>query len=288
MTRKGRAITLSLSEPDKIALQTIATQLGYTWGDNPNISKLVEAIAQHQLLIAPNNDWSTDLLSTLHQAMICLHDRGDSKNAQIIAELLLKRSELKNTLRKEIERFLESNQKPNWRQLLNHFIDQHQPFQLAYQDAAQRIWTFHIHYAEIVYRDRREYLECWCQEIEGNTDLPELQHNWTLRLDRINDTALSPIQIKWRNSLDHLRVELHLYNGLAFAYESKPNDIYSDWIPEKAQVKRVLRNVSSTFWLFRELLPYAEDCLIISPPKLQERFMVKLKRLGELYQLGSN
>jgi hypothetical protein len=287
MGRLGQSVTLSLSEQDKIALQTIATELGYTWGDNPNISKLVEAIAQRDLLIAPNNDWSTDLLATLHQAMICLHDRGDSKNAQIMADLLLKRSELKNPLRREIERFQETLQKPNWRQRLDQFIEQKQPFQLAYQDAAQRIWTFHIQHAVIVHRDRREYLDCWCQETAGNTDLPKLQHNWTLRLDRINDAALSPIKIKWRTSLDHLRVELHLYNGLAFTYEPKPNDIYNEWIAEKAQVKRVLRDVSSTFWLFRELLPYGEDCLIISPPELRERFITKLKRLGELYLYSS-
>jgi predicted DNA-binding transcriptional regulator YafY len=216
--------------------------------------------------------------------MICLNDRSDSKNAQIIAELLLKRSELKNPLHREIERFLETIQKPNWRQLLDRFIDQNQPFQLAYQDAAQRIWTFHIHHADIVYRDRREYLDCWCQETEGNTDLPKLQHNWSLRLDRITDASLSPIQSKWRSSLDQLTVELNLYNGLAFTYEPKPSDIYSDWIPEKGQVRRVLRDVSNTFWLFRELLPYGEDCLIVSPLELKERFMAKLKRLGELYQ----
>lgn len=283
MTRKGRAITLSLDEKDKIALQTIATQLGYTWGDNPNISKLVEAIAQQKLLIAPNHDWSTDLIATLQQAMICLHDRGDSKNAQIIAELLLKRSELKNPLRREIERFLETIQKPNWRQLLDEFITQKQPFQLAYQDAAQRIWTFHIYYAEIVYRDRREYLDCWCQETEGNTDLPKLQHNWTLRLDRIADAALSPIQKKWRPDLDRLKVELHLYNGLAFAYESKSNDIYNEWIPNQPQVRKVLREVSSTFWLIREILPYGEDCVIVSPIEVKHQFRNKLLMLCSRY-----
>jgi predicted DNA-binding transcriptional regulator YafY len=283
MTRKGRAITLSLSEPDKIALQTIATELGYTWGDNPNISKLVEAIAQRHLLIAPNNDWSTDLLATLHQAMTCLQDRGDSKNAQIMADLLLKRSELKNPLRREIERFRETLQKPNWRQRLDQFIDQKQPFQLAYQDAAQRIWTFHIQHAVIVHRDRREYLDCWCQETDGNTNVPKLRHNWTLRLDRITDAALSPIEKKWRPDFDRLRVELHLYNGLAFAYESKPTDAYNEWIPSQPQVRQVLRNVSSTFWLFREILPYGEDCLIVSPPEVRDQFRNKLLLLCNRY-----
>jgi hypothetical protein len=283
MTRQGRAITLSLSEPDKKALQTIATELGYTWGDNPNISKLVEAIAQRDLLIAPNNDWSTDLLATLHQAMICLHDRGDSKNAQIMADLLLKRSELKNPLRREIEHFQETLQKPNWRQRLDQFIEQKQPFQLAYQDAAQRIWTFHIQHAEIVHRDRREYLDCWCQETDGNTDLPKLRHNWTLRLDRITDAALSPIDKKWRPDLDRLRVELHLYNSLAFAYESKTTDAYNEWMPNQPQVRQVLRDVSSTFWLFREILPYGEDCLIVSPSEVRDQFRNKLLLLCNRY-----
>jgi predicted DNA-binding transcriptional regulator YafY len=283
MTRQGRAITLSLKEADKIALQTIATQLGYTWGDNPNISKLVEAIAQHKLLIAPNNDWSTDLLATLYQAMTCLHDRGDSKNVQIMADLLLKRSELKNPLRREIERFQETLQKPNWRQRLDQFIEQKQPFQLAYQDAAQRIWTFHIQHAVMINRDRREYLDCWCQETDGNTDLPKLKHNWTLRLDRITDAALSPIEKKWRPDLDQLRVELHLYNGLAFAYEPKPKDVHNEWIPNQLQVRRVLRDVSSTFWLFREILPYGEDCMIISPLDVRNQFRHKLRLLWDKY-----
>jgi hypothetical protein len=285
MTRKGRAITLSLSEQDKQSLQTIATELGYTWGDNPNISKLVEAIAQRELLIAPNNDWSQDLINTLYKAIICLNDRGDSKNAQIISELLLNRSELKNPLRREIERLLETTQKPNWRQLLEHFIDEETPFQLSYQDAAQRIWTFHIQFAEILHRDRREYLDCWCQETDGNTDLPKLQHNWTLRLDRITDASLSPIQAKWRSHLDYLSVELNLYHGLAFAYEAKPNDLYNEWIPKQPQVRRVLRNVSNTFWLFREILPYGEDCLIVSPKEVQHRFKLKLQSLSERYSL---
>jgi hypothetical protein len=283
MTRKGRAITLSLDEKEKIALQTIAQTLGYTWGDNPNISKLVEAIAKHELLIAPNNDWSTDLLATLHQAMICLNDRGDSKNAQIIAELLLKRSELKNPLRREIERFLETIQKSNWRKLLDHFIAQHQPFQLAYQDAAQRIWTLNIQFAKIVHRDRREYLDSWCQETDGNTDLPKLRHNWILRLDRIADAALSQIDKKWRPNLDIIKVELHLYGGLAFAYESRPNDIHNDWIPNHPQVRRVLREVPSTFWLFREILPYGPDCVIISPIELRDRFRQDLIAMLDRY-----
>ncbi len=283
MTRKGRAITLSLDETEKLALQVIATELGYTWGDKPNISKLIEAIAQHELLIAHNNDWLTELLTAFHQAVICLNERGDSKNAQIVAELLLKRSELKNPLRKEIERFLETIQKPSWRQLLETYKNECQPFELSYQDAAQKISIFNVQYAEINFIDRHEYLQCWCQEIAGNADIAALRHNWSLRLDRITDAALSPVQLEWLNKFDTVKVEFYLYSGLAFAYESRPNDIYCDWVPGK-QIKRVLREVFSTFWFYREIFRYGEDCQIVSPPDVRERFIAKLNKLNDLYR----
>jgi hypothetical protein len=282
MGRKGRAITLSLSEQDKQSLQTIADQLGYTWGDNPNISKLVEAIARQKLLIAPNHDWPKDLITALQQAIITLTENGQSENARIISELLLKRSEVTIPLRREIERLLETTQKPNWRQTLDRLIQRHQPFQLSYQDAAQRIWTFHIHFAHITHRDRHEYLDCWCTETEGNTDLPELQHNWTLRLDRISDAAIVPIKAKWRPELDVINVELHLFGGLAFAYESRASDIINEWLPNQP-IKQVIRPVSSTFWLYREILPYGEDCTIVSPTTVRERFRDKLSLLHDRY-----
>jgi hypothetical protein len=49
-------ITLSLKEQDRSHLEALALEFGYTWGDRPNISKLVEAIARRQLTIAPNHD----------------------------------------------------------------------------------------------------------------------------------------------------------------------------------------------------------------------------------------
>lgn len=65
MSRKGQSITLSISERDKAELENLARELGMMWGDRPNISKLVEAIAQRELLITRNNDWSTDRIEAL-------------------------------------------------------------------------------------------------------------------------------------------------------------------------------------------------------------------------------
>ncbi|MBD1211699.1 MAG: WYL domain-containing protein, partial [Dolichospermum circinale Clear-D4] len=57
MSRKGQSITLSVSERDKTQLEVIALQFGMKWGDDPNISKLIKAIAKHELIVSKNNDW---------------------------------------------------------------------------------------------------------------------------------------------------------------------------------------------------------------------------------------
>jgi len=114
MSRKGQSITLSVSERDKAELEAIARELGMLWGDRPNISKLVEAIARHHLLIAPNNDWSKVRIEALMQAVRTMTDAGKIEQALVIAHLLFERSELPLPLRKEVERFRE-NPPPTWR-----------------------------------------------------------------------------------------------------------------------------------------------------------------------------
>lgn len=49
MSRKGESATFSLDAADKAALEDIALQYGYTWGDKPNVSALLKAIAQAKL-----------------------------------------------------------------------------------------------------------------------------------------------------------------------------------------------------------------------------------------------
>jgi len=45
MTRKGESITLSISKQQKGRLEGIALAFGQTWGDSPNVSALIKAIA---------------------------------------------------------------------------------------------------------------------------------------------------------------------------------------------------------------------------------------------------
>ncbi|MCA1990424.1 MAG: WYL domain-containing protein [Coleofasciculus sp. S288] len=284
MSRKGQSITLSISERDKAELEAIALELGMKWGDRPNISKLVEAIARRQLLVFPNNDWSETRIRALERSIHALTDIGQIEQAKIIAELLLERSELSLPLRAEIERFLE-NLPPPWRLEIDRYILHHQPFQLSYHDAAERLWNFTVRHAKVTPHEKRLYLDCWCEETEGNQDIDDLQHNWCLRLDRIQDAAVTPVEGQWLPNLAQIDVELHLLKGLAFAYRAKPEDRENDWLPDQPRVRRVVRRVSSTFWFFREVMQYGEDCVIVAPDSVRDRIKQKLLTLCHLYNI---
>ena len=296
MGRRGQSITLSISDKNKEQLEQIATEQGMLWGDRPNVSRLVEAIARRELLIGRNNDWSETRIRALHQSIQALIDAGHPDSAQIVAQLLSERSELPIPLRNQIDRYLETPLAP-WRLEIDQYIRRQTPFRLTYRDAADRPWSFTIRHARITPYERRQYLECWCEETEGNQDLPALQHNWTLRLDRIPDAALNTVRGKWRPELDYVEVEMHLLRGLAFAYEAKPTDISNEWLSDHASadssvrhppVRHVIRRISNTFWFFREVLRYGEDCLIITPEPVQERFRQKLRALWDAYDFIAN
>jgi predicted DNA-binding transcriptional regulator YafY len=283
MGRRGQSVTLSISERDKAQLEQIALEHGMTWGDRPNISRLVEAIARRELLIGRNHDWSETRIRALWQAVQSLTDGGHADAARRIAEVLHERSELSIPLRSEVERYLENPVTP-WRLQIDQYIRCQQPFQLTYRDAADRPWAFSIRHAQIMPYEQRQYLACWCEETEGNQDVPALQHNWNLRLDRIPDAALGRVRGAWRSSLDTIQVEMHLLKGLAFAYEPKPEDVVSEWLPDRSPpVKRVVRTVTNTFWFFREARRYGADCVIVSPEVVRDRFRADLLAMLESY-----
>lgn len=284
MSRKGQSITLSLREQDKAELENLALEFGMMWGDRPNISKLIEAIARHHLIIGKNNDWSEARIRAVDRAMRLLTDIGQNDQAQIIAQLLLERSELPIPLRSEIESFLE-NLSPQWRVEIDRYILRQQAFQLSYQDARQQVFNFTVRHAKITLHEKRQYLDCWCEETEGNFDVEELRHNWSLRLDRIQEAAVLPVAGEWRTRLAQIDVEMHLLGNLGFAYQAKPEDKINEWLPETQRVKRVVRCVSNTFWFIREVMQYAPDCVIVSPENVQVLILAKLKTLCQHYKL---
>jgi WYL domain len=283
MTRPGRALTLSLKEADRAALTQLAQDFGMMWGDKPNISKLIETIARHELTIAHNNDWDSDRIKALDIAIKALIDAGKTAEAQIVVKILLDRSELTIPYRAELLTYLD-NPAPPWRQKVEELRHQHRPFRLTYRDAADRAFTFTILYGEIQAIEKRQYLVCQCIESEGNNDVPGLEHNWFLRLDRIQNAIVVPMEEKWDNKgLESILVEFHLTGGLAFAYERKEDDQEVTDLETDRPTKRVVRNINSTFWFFREILPYGDDCVVVAPEAVVNRFSRKVRSLAAKY-----
>ena len=270
MGRKGRSVTLSLSDEDKVALEQLALDYGMTWGERANISKLIEAIARKKLKIASNHDWSEDRITALDNARRALNDVGQKENAQIVTELLLERAELKIPQRQQLEQFLERDVRP-WRVTVERLINRQQPFQLSYQDAADNLFQFTIRHAHIVIRNDRQYLDCWCEEIGNSKDIEAIAHNRTLRLDRITEAAVVQVRSSWKPSLDKIIVTMNLYGMLAFNYSSKHSrDISVEWRSDDSQVRCVKREITSTFWFVRSILPYGKDCEVVGPPAVRE------------------
>lgn len=284
MSRKGKSITLSVSERDKTELENLALEFGCNWGDRPNISKLVESIARRQLIVAPNNDWTNQRIKALETARKALVDLGKTDQAKQIAELLKFRSELTLPFREEIETFL-NNPLPAWRQQVDNLIHRQQPFRLSYQDAKEDLWSYTVLHAQVVAIEKRQYLMCRAEESEGNQDVEGLRHNWTFRLDRIQEAAVVSIDKPWLDDLERIAVEFHLLDRLAFAYQRKTEDIFVSELEDEPPIRRVVRNISGTFWFFREITRYGKDCEIISPESVRSRFRENLKSLCQAYDL---
>lgn len=285
MGRKGRSVTLSLSEEDKGRLEALALEYGMMWGDRPNISELIQAIAQNKLKVASNHDWPRERVELLEKARLTFIDKGEIQAAIALAEFLSERSELTIPQRQELARFLARDIRP-WRVEIERYIQRQQPFRLNYLDAAERPWQFTVYYAQISPRGDREYLDCWCEECDRSEDVPALMHNRTLRLDRIVEATVSKVSGRWRNGLDSLEVILHLYDSLAKAYQTKQGqDVVVEWLGEPPAVLKIVRKITSTFWFKREILPYGSECEVIAPSEVREQITATVQRMAQRYGL---
>ena len=285
MSRKGQSITLSVKEAEKQALEALADRLGYTWGDKPNISKLITAIAQQKYRLTINDNWTETQIKALDQAWRLLVDLGKISEAEEIARILLERSELQILLRQDLENFMQKPI-PTWRKQIEIFIKESKPFRLSYQDASDRTYNFTVVHADIKLLDNHQYLVCTCDENEGNEDIPELSYNWALRIDRIQEAVVNPLKLPWQTELDQITVEFRVYNRLAFNYgksSNKLDDLTVSEIEGDPPQRTITRKIYSTFWFFREITPYFNDCEIISPDSVRNLFREKLRSLWERY-----
>jgi len=68
-----------------------------------------------------------------------------------------------------------------WRIQLEQLISNRQPFHLVYGKPNRDFVEFSVRYAQLTPYEKRLYLQIWCEETADNRDVPELEHNRTLR-----------------------------------------------------------------------------------------------------------
>lgn len=292
MPRKKEALTLSVPPGTKEQLEEIARRLGIFWGKSPSPSGLITALAQQQLEVGRPFTLSKVQVDSLQSAIEDLTKAGRIRDAEIIAALMLERGNLspqeRQTLMQQVSQPIEA-----WRPRADQLIREEQPFRLLYCDTQKRELEYTVRYAKVSFEEKRFYLNIWCEETQDlqNPEYPELIHNRCLRFDRIQ--AMIPTSGEWRDQgLDLLEVYLHLYGGLVKAYEPRKEiDIEGqDQIFEEGgkEIRQIVRRVSNPFWLIREVFRYGDDCEIIAPASVRNRFQQKLKALCDRYGLNTS
>jgi predicted DNA-binding transcriptional regulator YafY len=280
MPRKKETLTLSVPPGTKERLEKIAERLGFRWGNNPSASKLISAIAQNEVSVG-SIPLTANQIKALRQAVTILIDTGFIEEAQSVIDILLTQGDMEAPLKQMLlQQFTQPTEA--WREQIDQYITQQQPFHMAYKNSQGQILEFTARYAEIHFYEKRYYLQIWCEEtadVESETpDLPELWHNRCFRFDRIQ--ALHPISGDWRGQLDTIKVYLHFRGWLRNAYEPKPDDVENQVVGE---IRQVVRTVANPFWLIREISRYWEDCEIVAPESLRQRMKEKLAKMNNLY-----
>ncbi|MBP0013789.1 MAG: WYL domain-containing protein [Roseofilum sp. SBFL] len=280
MARKKETITLSIPPGTKAKLEAIAARLEILWGSKPSISGLLVAIAEQAPETQKLFTLNSSQVQALRQALNLLDDEGYIGEARTILDLLLKHGNLTPPLRQSFEQ-LDKQLSQAWRIRVDRYIDRQQPFRLWYENAQNSRLIFTVRHAQVSFHEKRSYLEIWCDETEDliNTEFPELIHNRCLRFNRIQSIEDTPGY--WQpEGLQTLEVYLHFYRGMVRAYEPKGDEIQDLTIGE---VRQVVRQVSNPFWLLREVRRYGEDCEIIAPQKLRDRYIDELRKQCQRY-----
>ena len=270
MARKKDTLTLSVPYGTKEKLEAIALRLGLKWGSKPSPSALVTAIAQEELEVGQPFELSSPQVNALRQAVKDLVDTGHIDEAKNVITLLLDRANLETPLRRSLMAEV-SQPMEGWRIQLDQLIEQQQVFRLVYLNSQGQEFEYTVRYARICFYEKRYYLQIWCDETEDSRDLPELQHNRCLRLDRIQ--SILETDGEWRGALDSIDVTLQFRGWLMRAYEPKVDDRSDEILGD---VRQVVRRTVNPFWLIREVRRYGEDCEIVSPQALRDRFSASL------------
>lgn len=278
MPRKKETLTLSVPPGAREQLDRIAQQLGFFWGKSPSPSALVAAIADGTVKVNLEEVIKSGQVNALRQAVDDLIDAGHIEEAKIVITLLLEQGELEAPLRQKLLRQVSQPLK-GFRAEIEELISEQQPFRLIYRRPKGEIQEFVACYAEVIFYEKRFYLQIWAPDVPDSSDIPELVHNRCLRLDRIE--GILPVSGTWRGSFDAVNVDMKLFGGLAKAYEPKPEDIEDDGGTEE---RNITRKVINLFWFLREIRRYTPDCIIVRPDSVSERAIKDHQKTLNRYQ----
>lgn len=287
MPRKKETITLSIPPGTKEKLEAIARNLNIYWGKDPSISGLIVAIAQNSVEVGKPFTLDSNQVNALQQAIKALSDAGRIGEAQTVITLLLERGNLdaaiRQSLLKQASKLVQA-----WRSLMDEYRQNRQPFYLLYENSQGQELQYTVRYAEPRFFETRFYLMIWCEETEDVEnlipDLPELWHNRNLIFDKIR--SIVPATGKWREEgLDYIKVQLHFRGWMVKSYQHREDDLEDEVIGD---VRQVMRRVVNEFWLIREVRRYGDECVIVSPENVRDRFKQKLLTLCQLYDIETN
>lgn len=134
----------------------------------------------------------------------------------------------------------------------------------------------------IQFYQKRFYLLIWCEETEDVKkdipEFPELWHNRCLDFDGIR--SILPFSGDWRGKLDEIEVHLQIRGSMASSDDERTDDE-----PNRQVQNVVVRRVVNPFWLIREVQGYGEDCLILAPNSMRDRFKQELTDICHLYEM---
>lgn len=279
-----KSFSLKLEQEYQEPLGEVAKAAGFLWGEDGNATAMVRAIAKREIGVGNTVSLTEPEQQALLKTVRVLLAQGDWGSARSLSRFL--RGEGTDPIiRTQLEVLLEPLQSASIKEV-EDCIQNEKPFALSYQDAAGRRWAFRIEYAQFAVHEDRQYLDCWCQETEGNQDIPGLRHNWSLRLDRMQEASIIPLaeRERWRSRLDTVEVVFDLLGGLAHAYQSWPDDQASEWIEvNHSPTRRISRKITSSFWFAREVLRYGSDCLVRSPESVRARIQKELQAACDRY-----
>ncbi|WP_017306112.1 helix-turn-helix transcriptional regulator [Spirulina subsalsa] len=280
MPRKKETLTLSIPPGTKEQLEGVARRLNILWGNSPSISGLLVAIAQGQVETGKPFTLNPSQVHALQQVIKALVDSGQMAEAKTVVELLLAKGKLESPLRKALVRQI-SHDTEAWRRVVDLYIENQQPFHLMYTNSQGEDEEFNVQYGQIHFRERRFYLEAWCEEGNPSEQIPELQHNRCFRLDRI--VTLLEYNGTWRKEgLGYIKVQLHFKGEMVKAYEPKEDDLENEVIGD---IRQVVRKVTNPFWLVREVFHYGNNCEIVAPESVRNLFKDKLRTMCQQYDL---